>query len=79
MHHVSFWEIFKLIGTLAEKLNKAAQDGKISITEALDIVDSLCGELGIDFDTEAFNVSEIEDKVQEIKNRIVSKVSEIGR
>ncbi len=35
---------------IAEELVVAAADGKITVTEAFNLIDTLCAELGVDFD-----------------------------
>lgn len=52
---VSFFKVLGLIGVLAEELTAAAMDGKITVKEALRIVEVLCNQLGIEMDKEGFS------------------------
>ncbi len=52
---VSFFKVLGLVGVLAEELSKAAMDGKITVKEALSIVEAICEQLGIELDKEGFS------------------------
>ena len=55
--NVSFWKILSLAGSLAEELTKASADQKITVAEALHIIETICEELGIDFDKVGFDLA----------------------
>ncbi len=49
-----FFKIIGLIGLLSEELSTAAEDGRITIAEAVRIVQRICDALGIDFDNTGY-------------------------
>ena len=53
---IGFFKILGLIGLLAKELTEAAMDGKITVREAIHIVEAICEQLGIDFDKEGFEL-----------------------
>lgn len=53
---VGFFRIIGLFGLLAEELTIAAEDGKITVAEAIKIVTRICEALGIDFDATGFDL-----------------------
>lgn len=53
---ISFWKALSLVGLLAEELGKAVADNKITIAEALYIVEVICQKLRIDFDKARFDL-----------------------
>ncbi len=53
---ISFWKILSLAGLLAEELSEAAADNKITVAEALHVVEKICKSIGIDFDKDGFDV-----------------------
>ena len=53
---ISFWKALSLIGLLAEELSNAAADNKITVAEALHIVEVICEKLGVDFDKAGFDL-----------------------
>ena len=57
---ISFWKALSLIGLLAEELSNAATDNKITVAEALHIVEALCERLGVDFDKAGFDLAKSE-------------------
>ena len=57
---ISFWKALSLVGLLAEELSTAAADNKITVAEALHIIESLCERLGIDFDKAGFDLAKSE-------------------
>lgn len=57
MKKLGFWTIFSLTGTIAESLQKASSDGKISVNEAIEIIKSVCKSLNIDFDEAGVDLS----------------------
>ena len=56
---VGFFKILGLMGLLAEELSNAAIDGKITIKEAITIISKICEALGLDFDTEGLDLTEL--------------------
>jgi len=54
---ISFWKALSLVGLLAEELTKAAVDNKITVAEALHIIEALCERLGVDFDKAGFDLA----------------------
>ncbi len=60
MARVGFFSILGLIGTLAEELNKAAEDNKITITAGLHIAKELCGKIGVEWDDEGLELTKKE-------------------
>lgn len=48
--NIPWFKVFTLGATLISELTTAAQDGKISIEEALGIVGKLCAQAGVIFD-----------------------------
>jgi len=52
---IGFFKVLGLVGMLAEELTAAAVDGKVTVKEALRIVERICDALGIEF------VAELED------------------
>jgi len=57
---ISFWKALSLVGLLAEELTEAAADNKITVAEALHIVEALCERLGVDFDKAGFDLAKSE-------------------
>ena len=57
---ISFWKILSLAGLLAEELSEAAADNKITVAEALHIVEVICERLGVDFDKAGFDLAKSE-------------------
>jgi len=57
---ISFWKALSLVGLLAEELSNAAADNKITVAEALHIIESLCEKLEIDFDKAGFDLTKSE-------------------
>lgn len=53
---IGFFKVLGLISTLAGKVSEAAEDNKITITEAVGILEAVCLDLGIDFDTEGVDL-----------------------
>lgn len=45
---VSWFKILGMVGTLAEALTKAASDGKITLTEGVVILQTICDEIGVE-------------------------------
>lgn len=56
---IGFFQVIGLIGLLAKELSAAAEDGKITVNEALKIVSGICESLGLDFDQEGFDIGKI--------------------
>jgi hypothetical protein len=48
-HEGEFFKVLGLVGLLAEELSVAAVDGKITVKEALRIVERICDSLRIEF------------------------------
>jgi hypothetical protein len=53
---ISFFAILGMIGTLAAELTAAAADGKVTLTEGIHILEEVCKQLGIQFDTTGFDL-----------------------
>lgn len=53
---IGFFKAIRIGMSVVSKVNEAAQDGRISINEAVRILEYLCGELGIDLDKKGFNI-----------------------
>jgi len=53
---ISFFKAISLVGLLAEELTEIAADGKITIKEAIGLVEKICEKLGIDFDKEGIDI-----------------------
>ena len=53
---VGFFAVLGLVGLLADELTKAAEDGKITVSEGLKILKAICERLGIDFDTTGIKI-----------------------
>jgi hypothetical protein len=53
---VSIFTILGMIGTLSTELTKAASDGKITVKEAIKIMEAICKQLGIEFDKTGLNI-----------------------
>ena len=56
---ITWFKALGLIGLLASELTKVAEDGKITITEALTVVSKICLELGINFDTTGLTMEDL--------------------
>ena len=54
---ISFFKIFAVLGIINNWLLKSMVDGKITVSEAIELVEQLCNMLGIDFDKEGIDVS----------------------
>jgi hypothetical protein len=52
---IGFFKVLGLVGMLAEELSAAAADGKVTVKDALRIVERICDALGIEF------IAELED------------------
>ena len=55
---ISFFKALSLIGLLAEEITMASADGKITVREAINIVEKICERLGIDFDKTGVKIEE---------------------
>lgn len=53
---LTLWKIVGLIMELADQIIKAADDGKITVTEGLAILRTACMKLGIDFDEQGIEI-----------------------
>lgn len=53
---IGFFTVLSLIGMLASELTEAAADGKITVAEALHIVERICESLGIKLDKTGFDL-----------------------
>ena len=53
---ISFFKAISLVGLLAEELSEMSADGKITIKEAIGLVEKICEKLGIDFDKEGIDI-----------------------
>jgi hypothetical protein len=49
---INFFKILGLLGILARELKKIPEDGKVTITEAINLMKLICERLGLDFDQE---------------------------
>jgi len=49
----------KFLAEISGDIIEAASDGKITITEIINIVDNLCEKFGIDFDKKGFDVTSL--------------------
>ena len=47
---INYFKVIGMIGMLAEELTRISEDGKITIKEAVDLVEKICEHLGLDFD-----------------------------
>lgn len=47
---LNYFKVIGMVGMLAEELSKIAEDGKITIKEAVELVEKICEQLGLDFD-----------------------------
>jgi hypothetical protein len=51
---MSIWKIFAIFGIVSAWAERALADGKVTATEAAELVTALAGELGISFEIEVF-------------------------
>lgn len=58
MKKIGYFKIIGLIGLLAEELTIAAEDGKITVSEAIRIVVKICETLNLDFDIQEFKIGQ---------------------
>lgn len=47
---INYFKVLGLVGLLASELTKAAEDGKITVDEAITIIGKLCAVLGLELD-----------------------------
>ena len=55
-----FFKVLGIVGLLSVKLQEASIDGKITISEAIGIMEAICESLGINFDKEGFDFEPIQ-------------------
>lgn len=60
---INYFKVIGMIGMLAEELSQIAEDNKITINEALGLIEKICDQLGLDFDQEGFELSEVPEEV----------------
>jgi hypothetical protein len=65
--NISYFKVIGMVGMLAEELSKIAEDGKVTVTEAFDLMKMVCERLGLDFDTEGFELAAGEEGKEEGK------------
>ena len=53
---IMFFRVLGMIGMLAEELSRAAEDGKITVSELIVIGRKVCDHLGIDLDEEGVSI-----------------------
>ena len=54
---ISYFKVIGMIGMLAEELSQIAEDGKINIKEALNLIEKICEQMGLDFDNEGIEIA----------------------
>ncbi len=55
---INYFKVIGMVGMLAEELGEIAEDGKVTIKEALDLMEKICERLGLDFDRTGFQLTE---------------------
>lgn len=63
---ISFWKIFAIFGVVSRWAEKALADGKVTLTEALELVLGLAEILGVSTLFELPNPTKAMDKVSDI-------------
>lgn len=63
---INYFKVIGMIGMLAEELSRIAEDGKITIKEALDLIEKICDQLGLDFDQAGIKL-EAPEEPEELK------------
>ena len=58
---VNYFKVIGMIGMLAEELNQIAEDGKVTINEALGLMEKICEQLGLDFDRTGLQFTEAKE------------------
>lgn len=56
---IGIFKAFRLFSILSSGISLAAKDNKITIKEAISIIEDVCKELGIDFDQTGYNLVRI--------------------
>ncbi len=54
---INYFKVIGMVGMLAEELSKIAEDGKVTVNEAIGLVEKVCDNLGLDFDKEGFELA----------------------
>lgn len=55
---VNYFKVIGMVGMLAEELGKVAEDGKVTVTEAIELVKKISLSLGLDFDETGLELAE---------------------
>lgn len=58
---INYFKVIGMVGMLAEELSQIAEDGKVTIKEAVDLIERICEQLGLDFDQAGFQLTETEE------------------
>lgn len=58
---INYFKVIGMIGMLAEGLSQIAEDGKVTINEALDLMGKICEHLGLDFDRTGLQLTEAKE------------------
>ena len=53
----TFWKAMSLLGFLGEELVKIAENQKVTVDEALRIVEELCKKVDLEYDKEEFEMA----------------------
>ena len=53
---INAFKVMGMVGMLAEELSTIAADGKVTVTEAFNLIKKICDTLGLDFDDTGFDL-----------------------